>query len=94
MKQVVLEDLLKRHKDVSKTIAAAKIELFVTLVSSFQWLTNFTNNINIHCKKYRNFTKLPGVKILWKGAVSAKFRANLPKLYGNCAFPKISTRRN
>ena len=25
----------------------------------------------IHCVKYRNFTKFPGVGILWKGTVSA-----------------------
>ena len=28
------------------------------------------------------------MKILWKGAVSAQFRANRPKLCGNCAFPQ------
>ena len=25
----------------------------------------------LHCEKYRNFTKFPGVEILWKGTVSA-----------------------
>ena len=41
-----------------------------------------------HCIKYRNFNKFPGVEILWKGIVSAEFRANRPKLYGNCVFPQ------
>ena len=44
-----------------------------------------------HCEKYRNFTWFPGVEILRKGTVSAKFRAisgNRPKLRGNCAFPQ------
>ena len=44
MKQVELESFLKKRRDVSRTIATAKMELFVTLVSSFQLLTNFTNN--------------------------------------------------
>ena len=47
MEQVALEGFLKKHRDVSRTIAAAKIELFVTLVSSFQSLTNFTKIPNI-----------------------------------------------
>ena len=37
----------KQHRDVFRTIAAAKMELFVGLVSSFQSLTNFTRNPNI-----------------------------------------------
>ena len=37
----------KKHRDVFKTIAAAKMELFVGLVSSFRSLTNFTRNPNI-----------------------------------------------
>ena len=41
-----------------------------------------------HYVKYRNITNFPGVEILWKGTVSTKFRANPPKLYGNCAFPQ------
>ena len=28
------------------------------------------------------------MEILWKGTVSAYFRANRPKLWGNCAFPE------
>ena len=28
------------------------------------------------------------MEISWKGTGSAKFRANHPKLYGNCAFPQ------
>ena len=48
MKQVVLEGFLKKnHRDVSRTIATAKVELFVALVSSFQPLTNLTKNLNI-----------------------------------------------
>ena len=38
--------------------------------------------------KYRNFAKFPGEEILWKGTVSAEFRANHPKLCGNCSFPQ------
>ena len=44
MKEVTLEGFLKKHRDVSKTIATAMMELFVALVSSFQPLTNFTKN--------------------------------------------------
>ena len=44
MKEVTLEGFLKKYGDVSKTIAAAKMELFVALVSSLQPLTNFTKN--------------------------------------------------
>ena len=37
----------KKHRDVSRTIATSNIELFVTLVVTFQPLTNFTKNPNI-----------------------------------------------
>ena len=47
MKQTALEGFLKKHRDVSRTIAAAKMELFASLGSSFQPLTNFTKNPNI-----------------------------------------------
>ena len=47
MKQVALNGFLKKHKDVSMTIGTAKTELFVTLVSSFQPLSNFIKNPNI-----------------------------------------------
>ena len=47
MKQVALESFLKKRRDVSKTIATSKMELFVALVISFQSLTNFTKNPNI-----------------------------------------------
>ena len=47
MKKVALEGLLKKHRDVSRTIAAAKVELFVALVTSFQPLTIFAENPNI-----------------------------------------------
>ena len=47
MKQIALEGFLKKHRDVSKTIATPKMELFVGLVSSFQPLTNFKKNPNI-----------------------------------------------
>ena len=46
MKQVALEDLLKKHRDLSRTIKTAKMELFVALVSSFQPLSSFTKNPN------------------------------------------------
>ena len=42
MKQVALEGLLKKAQRCILTIATAKIELFVALVSSFQLLSNFT----------------------------------------------------
>ena len=35
-----------------------------------------------------NLTLFHGVKTLWKGTVSAEFRVNLPKLFGNCVFPQ------
>ena len=47
MKHVALEGFLKKHRDISRTIMTAKMELFVALVSSFQPLTNFTKHINI-----------------------------------------------
>ena len=37
----------KKHKDVSRIIATAKMNLFMALVSSFQLLTNFTKISNI-----------------------------------------------
>ena len=39
--------LKKKHKNVFRTIAATKMELFVALVSSIQPLTNFTTNPSI-----------------------------------------------
>ena len=47
MKQVALEGFLKKHRDVARTIATAKMELFVALVSRFQLLTNFRKNPSI-----------------------------------------------
>ena len=47
MKQVALEGVLKKNKDLSRAIATAKMELFVVLVNSFQFLSNFTKNPNI-----------------------------------------------
>ena len=47
MKQVTLEGFLKKHRDISRTIAAAKMEIFVALVSIFQPVTNFTKNSSI-----------------------------------------------
>ena len=47
MKHVASEGFLKKHRDRSRTIMTAKMELFVALVSSFQPLTNFTKHINI-----------------------------------------------
>lgn len=44
MKQAALKFVLKKHRDVSKTIATFKMEFFVSLVSGFQLLTNFTEN--------------------------------------------------
>ena len=37
----------KKLKDVSRTIATAKMELFLALVSSFQQLINFMKDPNI-----------------------------------------------
>ena len=47
MKQVALEGFLIKHRDVSRTIAIAKTELFAVLTSSFKPLANFTKNPNI-----------------------------------------------
>ena len=47
MKQVALEGFLKKPRDVSRTVATAKMELFVAVVSNFQLLTNFEKNPNI-----------------------------------------------
>ena len=47
MKQAALEGFLKKHRKLSRTIAKAKIELFVALVCSFQLLTNFTKSLNV-----------------------------------------------
>ena len=47
MKQVALDSFLEKYRDLSRTTATAKMELLVTLISSFQSLTNFTNNYNI-----------------------------------------------
>ena len=47
MKQVALEIFLNKHRDVFRTIATAKIELLVALVSGFQQLPNFIKNFNI-----------------------------------------------
>ena len=38
---------LKKHRNISRTIAKVKIELLVALVCSFQLLTNFTKNLNV-----------------------------------------------
>ena len=46
-KQAVLEGFLKNHKDVSTTIATAKMEIFVALVGSFQPLIYFAKNSSI-----------------------------------------------
>ena len=45
MKHVAWEGFLKKRRDVSRTIVAAKMELFVALVS--KPLTNFKKNSNI-----------------------------------------------
>ena len=45
MKEIALEDFLKKHR-CTRTIGTAKMELFVALVCSFQPLTNFTKNLN------------------------------------------------
>ena len=49
MKQVALEGFLKKHRDVSRTIATAKMELFVALVSSLQPLINFKKEPQYRC---------------------------------------------
>ena len=48
MKQVALEDFMKKNKKnryISTTIAVAKMELFVALSSSLQPLTNVFYNV-------------------------------------------------
>ena len=47
MKKFALEGSLKKHRDKSRIIATAKMEVFVAIVSSFQSLTNFIKNPNI-----------------------------------------------
>ena len=47
MEQVALACFREKHKDVSKAILTAKMELSVALVGSFPPLTNFTKNPNI-----------------------------------------------
>ena len=42
--------------------------------------------VKIHCVKYQIFTQFLALEILWKDTVSLEFRANRPKLYGNCDF--------
>ena len=42
-----MEGFLKNHKDVSTTIATAKMEIFVALVGSFQPLIYFAKNSSI-----------------------------------------------
>ena len=53
MKQVALKVFLKKHRDVSRTIATVKMK-FVGLVSSFQALTNFTEKPNIDAMRVLN----------------------------------------
>ena len=53
MKLVALEGFLKKT-DKSKTIATAKVELFVALVGSFQLLTNLKKNPNIDAMRVLN----------------------------------------
>ena len=47
MKEVALEGFLKKHRDVPRIIATSRKEVFVTLVTSFQPLTNFTKTLNV-----------------------------------------------
>ena len=54
MKLVALEGFLKKLRDVSRTITTAKMEHFVTLVRSYQPLTNFTKNPNISAMEVLN----------------------------------------
>ena len=42
-----MQGFLTKHRDVSMIIAIAKMELFVTLVGSFQSLNNFTKKPKI-----------------------------------------------
>ena len=44
MTQAVLKYVLKKHRDISRTIATSKRELSVALVSFFNLLTNFKKN--------------------------------------------------
>ena len=53
MNQVALEGFLWEKK-VSKTIAIAKMELFVALVSSFQPPANFTKSPNVGAMGFLN----------------------------------------
>ena len=53
-------------------------------------ISYFLKNVRDHWAEYRNFTRLPGVKILWKGSfrrVLGKSRETLQKLYLSTKFP-------
>ena len=59
--------------------------LVILVIIYFGYLLHLSS---FHYVKYCHFTWFPGVEILWKGTVSAKFQAIIrPKLCGNCAFP-------
>ena len=61
----------------------------LSLGNFFRWLFCMEAvNSCLHCVNYCNFTWFPGLEILWKGVVSAEFRANHSKLCGSCAFPR------
>ena len=47
MKQIALVGFLKKHRDRFRTIAIAKMEVYLALVSNCQPLTNFSKNPNI-----------------------------------------------
>ena len=55
-------------------------------VISISQVDSFIYN-KLHCEKYRNFTQLPGVEILWKSSFRIVSGENVP-------FHKISTPEN
>ena len=59
-----------------------------TMVVIEQFLLSCLIFCQCHCVKYRNFTEFPGTEILWKGTVSAEFRATLRKLCLSAKLPQ------
>ena len=61
---------LKKHKNASRTIAAAKIELFETLASSVQLLVSFESRFSFYTMPFQ----VIGIEIkVWIGAVKQIF---------------------
>ena len=83
----------KKHKVVSRTIATAKMELFVALFSSFQPLTNFTKNPSIVAMGVRN-ASLEYYNIFWNLCRwSIKVLGNCRDSYSGTSLKRTLTRQ-